>query len=167
VGFTYTSPNPKLPFVITLDPISSMALFVMDEGLTAERHQELGIPVTWTTDANNNRVGEYKNHKIEGGSKLFVRFNRTFLFGEKRGLSLQYETTINSFYGWITQNGRHDKTLPEIVPTAEWLNTFSLKPLKFLTLQFQTTTRYDKSQVDKVQMKYYMRVGLEYRLKNR
>jgi hypothetical protein len=169
VGFTYTSPNRRLPFIVTLNPISGKALFVLDDRLTDDRRKQLGITTPRLKDGRPNRS------KFEGGSSLNVDFNRTFEFRGRGGrtTSLQYKTTLQSFYGWITQQGRtapiDDNTppLPEIMPTVRWDNSFVFNPLRYLALEFRTTTIYDRSQVDKVQMQYYLRVGLSYRYKNR
>jgi hypothetical protein len=165
IGFTYTSPSPRLPFIVTINPASVNGLFVVDDRLSDDRRKQLGI--------NNPRLsdGRPNNYKIEGGSSINVGFDRTFALG-KRGLSLQYKTTLNSFYGWITQELRREPldntlALPEIMPTVRWDNSLIFNPLKFLSMEFRTTTIYDRSQVDKVQMQYYLRVGLTYRYKNR
>jgi hypothetical protein len=72
----------------------------------------------------------------------------------------------------MTQVTRHKPAEGEvapatIMPTAEWTNRFIFNPIKFLSMEFRTTTRYDRSQVDRVQMQYYLRVGLTYGFKNR
>lgn len=169
VGFTYTSPNPKLPFIVTIDPISGNGLFVIDDRIDDEHRKKLGI--TLPDDAV---VGGYKyvghRYKFEGGSNLNVAFNRTFAFGKRDGFTLQYNTTLSSFYGWITQVGRHSGTLgteSAIMPTMSWTNVVSVNPWRFLTLEFRTTALYDRSQTGKLQMQYYLRVGLTYRYKNR
>lgn len=163
-GFTYTSPNNKLPFVVTIEPISGNVLFVMDGRIDPDRRQKLGIPVTMEGDRPI-----YKNYKAEGGSNFNLAFDRTFKFGKKKGVSLRYRTVLKSFYGWITEVSRHDPngTHPEIMPVVNWSNTINFDPLKFLTLQFTHTTVYDKSQVDKVQMQYFLSVGLTYGYKNK
>jgi uncharacterized membrane protein YgcG len=182
IGVTYTSPSKKLPFIVTLNPASLNGLFVVDNGISDDRRKQLGI--------NNPRLanGRPNNYKIEGGSSINIGFDRTFAFGGGggnsdgggrsswwgggQGLTLQYKTTLNSFYGWITQELRRgpiDGTPapPDIMPTVRWDNSLVFNPLKFLSMEFRTTTIYDRSQVDKVQMQYYLRVGLTYRYKNR
>ncbi len=183
VGLTYTSPNKKLPFIITIEPISGNVLFVTDDRILPARRQKLGIPVTPVYGVNPDDptgpeiiVGyDYKNFKAEGGSNFKLSFNRTFKFGKKQGISLQYNTNLSSFYGWITQVAKHDSpaaTPPAnapraIVPTVDWTNAINFDPIKFLTLQFSTRTVYDRSQVDKVQMQYFLSVGLTYKYKNK
>ena len=166
-GLTYTSPNAKLPFIVTINPVSGNGLFVLDDRIGDERRGKLGI-------ANARDVnGRLIRRKIEGGSSVNVAFNRTFAFGDNSRVTLQYITTMSSFYGWMTQVARHETAIEgavapaAIIPTLGWANTFILSPLKFLTMEFRTTTLYDRSQVDKVQMQYYLRVGLTYRYKNR
>lgn len=172
LGFTYHSPNPKLPFVVTVNPVSGKALFVTDRRITPDRRQALGIPVTYAPDDVNKVHPIFKNYKLEGGSNLNVDFNRTFALGEK-GVTLQYVTTLTSFYGWMTQLSRQNgpvvstPVLPAIIPTVGWTNRVIINPLKILSLEFRTTTLYDRSQVNRVQMQYYLRVGLTYRYKNR
>ncbi len=170
VGFTYTSPSKKLPFVVTVNPLSGDGLFVLDDRITDARRQKLGIAVPRAADGSPIR------YKIEGGSSLTVDFNRTFMLGD-RGRTLQYITTLNSFYGWMTQVARHDSPPSEgatgvvapldILPTVGWTNRLIFNPLKFMTMEFRTTSIYDRSQVDRVQMQYYLRVGLTYGFKNR
>lgn len=169
VGFTYTSPSKKLPFVITLNPISGDMLFVLDDRIDPDRRQKLGIPVTWMPDDSGKKHPLYKNYKGEGGSTLNISFSRTFRFGEKKAVSLGYRTTLNSFYGWITNLATYDPhgNTPEIMPTLNWTNTINFDPLKFLTLQLITTMVYNKSQIDKIQMQYFLSVGLTYGYKNR
>ena len=172
IGFTYHSPHPKLPFVVTINPISSNALFVMDRRIAPDRRQALGIPVSYAPDDENHEHPIFKKTKVEGGSNLNVGFNRTFALGKGKKTTLQYNTTLNSFYGWITQVTRHEPpvgmTAPlAIMPTVRWDNSFVFSPLKFLAMEFRTSTIYDRSQVDRVQMQYYLRVGLTYRYKNR
>jgi hypothetical protein len=171
-GLTFTSPNTRLPFIVTLNPASGDALFVLDDRLSDERRQKLGITQARGADGRPIR------YKIEGGSSINVAFNRTFTFGggDGNGVSLQYITTLNSFYGWMTQLARHenwgptaaDGTAPlAIMPTVGWNNSLIFNPLKFLSMEFSTKTLYDRSQVDRVQMQYYLRVGLTYRYRNR
>lgn len=168
LGLTYTSPEARLPFIVTIDPVSMNALFVMDNNIDDERRQKLGIALPGDAVAGQFLYTQNR-HKIEGGSNLNVAFNRTFTFGKKMGFTLQYNTTLTSFYGWITQVAKPSGAGTErsIVPTVGWTNALSINPLKFLALEFRTTTLYDRSQVDKVQMQYYVRVGLTYRYKNR
>ncbi len=170
-GFTYTSKNAKLPFIVTVNPLSAEATVVMDDRISPDRRKALGIPVTYAPDDTGKEHPIFKNYKLEGGSNLNVSFNRTFALGDRKGVTLQYITTLNSFYGWMTQLARHDNVGSEvpvaIMPTGEWTNSFIFNPLKFLSLEFRTTSRYDRSEIDKVQMQYYLRVGLTYRYKNR
>lgn len=169
LGLTYTSPNKKLPFIVTMEPISGKVLFVMDGRILPDRRQKLGIPVTYAADDTSKEHPIYKNYKAEGGSTLTVSFDRTFKFGPKKGMSLRYRTVMKSFYGWITEVSKNDpgSIKPAIMPTLNWTNTINFDPLKFLTLQFTHTTVYDKSQVDKVQMQYFLSVGLTYGYKNK
>jgi hypothetical protein len=165
LGFTYTSPDKKVPLVVTVSPVSGNGLFVLDDGIGDERRVKLGIPNIRRAD------GLLPNYKSEGGSSLNIGFNRTFGLGE-RGRTLQYISTLNSFYGWMTQVARHKPATdeiapPAILPTAEWTNRFIFNPMKFLSMELRATSRYDRSQVDKVQMQYYLRVGLTYGFKNR
>ncbi len=161
LGLTYYSPNKKLPFEVTLNPLSGDALFVLDKRLPDDRKMKLGLPDIRRDD------GSLVTHKMQGGSSLTVNFKRTFNLS--KSVTLQYISDLSSFYGWITQVSRKGEQaeLPEIMPTALWTNRFIINPLKFLSLEFRATTRYDKSQVDRVQMQYYLRVGLTYGYKNR
>ncbi len=85
---------------------------------------------------------------------------------------MQYNTTLGSFYGWMTELAKHevdnaDGTKTAILPTANWANSLIFNPVRFLTLEFRTQMLYDRSQIDRVQMQYYLRVGITYRYKNR
>ncbi len=174
VGFTYRSPNKKLPFVVEILPISGRIFFVIDDRIDPERRKNLGIPVNWvadpTPDNPENQRPVFKHYKAEGGSNLKVTLGRTFrIGGAKKGFDLNYNTELTSFYGWITQVGRHDDAAsqPKILPVTTWRNTFSLKPFKFITVDFTSGMRYDKSQVGKIQMEYLLTIGLAYGYKNR
>ncbi len=171
VGFTFTSPKPKLPFIVTVNPISVDALFVLDNNIDDERRHKLGIALPGEALAGQFLYTDYRQ-KIEGGSSVNVDFNRTFVLGGQKNLTLQYTSTLNSFYGWMAQVSRKEPVegapeLPAIMPTFAWTNRFIFTPLRFLMLEFRTSTLYDKSQVDKVQMQYYLRVGLTFGYKNR
>jgi hypothetical protein len=170
LGITYTSPDNKWPFVVTLSPISGNVLFVMDGRLDNERRQKLGIPVTYAPEDTDHLHPIYKNYKAEGGSNLNVSFDRTFKLGKNKGLALRYRTTLGSFYGWITQvSKRKLEGEPDdvIKPTLNWANTINFDPLRFLTLQFTHTMVYDRSQVDKMQMQYFISIGVTYGYKNK
>jgi hypothetical protein len=161
LGLTYTSPDKKLPFIVTVNPVSGDALFVLDDRLSETRKKQLGLP-----------EGSLIRHKIEGGSSVNIDFNRTFNLGNK-GVTMQYITTLHSFYGWMTQLSRDPDVRAGVVPpmaimpTVNWTNRLIVNPLKFLSLEFRTVSVYDRSQIDHVQMQYYLRVGLTYRYKNR
>lgn len=172
LGLTYTSPNAKLPFLVTIEPVSGNVLFVCDDRILSGRRQKLGIPVTPVYGSDGTTIVDYdfKNFKAEGGSNFKLSFNRTFKFGKKKGFSMQYNTTLSSFYGWITQVARHvpdGSKAKAIMPTVDWMNAININPIKFLTLQFSTRTVYDRSQVDKVQMQYFLSIGLTYSYKNK
>lgn len=166
VGFTWKSPKTKWPFVVTVNPIAGDGLFVLDDRINDQRRQKLGIVLPAPGKAGEFLYTDYRS-KIEGGSSLTVDFNRTFVMGNG-SRSLQYITTLSSFYGWMTELSRKHETSPAvIVPTVGWTNRLIFTPLRFLAMEFRTTTLYDRSQVDRVQMQYYLRVGLTYRFKNR
>jgi hypothetical protein len=174
VGFTFTSPDPKLPFIVTLDPVSGNGLFVLDDRIDDDRRKKLGISLPDDAVVGGHNYVSHR-YKFEGGSNINVAFNRTFAFGRGGNFTLQYNTTLSSFYGWITQVGRHSApggsgsggAVEAIMPTMSWTNVVSINPWRFVTLEFRTTALYDRSQVDKLQMQYYLRVGLTYRYKNR
>lgn len=166
VGLTYTSPDKKFPFIVTINPISGNALFVLDDRIDDERRKGLGI----SNPRKEN--GSIVRHKIEGGSNLNVGFNRTFgISRQHEWMTLQYNTTMSSFYGWMTQLSRENvhgqAATAAILPTMTWSNSLIFNPLRFLALEFRTTALYDRAQIDKLQMQYYLRVGITYRYKNR
>jgi hypothetical protein len=164
LGIVYRSPNNKLPFQITLNPISQSALFVIDDRLDPNRRGQLGIPISWV-----DGQPVFKNYKVEGGSSVRIWFDRTFTLSKKKNLTMRYRSDLNSFYGWITDvsKRRLEDVSLHLKPTLNWSNTININPFKFLTIEFIHTTIYDKSQVDKVQMKYFLNVGLTFRYKNK
>jgi hypothetical protein len=166
MGLTYTSPDNRLPFIVTMNAVSGDGLFVVDDRIPDARRVKLGIPVARDSE------GRLINYKLLGGSSLNINFNRKFSFGKEKWLSIQYNTNIYSFYGWITNVSRREPVgdtpaPPEIKPTLDWNNSLNINPWKYLTLQFTTRTVYDKSQVDKVQMQYFLSIGLSYNYKNK
>jgi hypothetical protein len=170
LGITYTSPDKKWPFVVTLSPFSGNVLFVMDNRLSDERKKNLGLIPTYAPDDTNKEHPLFtKNFKAEGGSNLNVSFDQTYKIGKNKGLSIRYRSTFGSFYGWITQISKRniDSSSSVIMPTVNWSNTINFDPLKFLTFQFTHTMVYDKSQVNKVQMQYFLSIGLTYGYKNK
>jgi hypothetical protein len=171
LGFTYTSPDRRFPFKLTISPISGNAFFVLDNRIDDDRRHKLGIALPGPAQPGQFLYTN-RREKFEGGSSLNISFNRTFAFGGK-GLTLQYISDLNSFYGWMTQVSRKQalakdaEPLQAIKPTLGWTNRFIFNPLRYLSMEFRTTTVYDRSQVDKIQMQYYLQVGLTYRYKNR
>lgn len=173
VGFTYRSPSKKLPFVVEILPISGRIFFVTDDRIDPDRRAKLGIPVSWVPDPTpenpDNKRPEFKNYKAEGGVNLKVALARVFKIGGDKSFDLDYKTELTSFYGWMTRVGRYDPTnsMSEILPVTKWRNTFSMKPFKFISVDFEAGMIYDKSQVDKIQMEYLLTIGLAYGYKNR
>lgn len=81
---------------------------------------------------------------------------------------VRYRTTVFAFYGWMTNlSEKRAQNYVELLPTVRWDNTLDVQATKFLTMQLTCQLFYDKVQIDKLQMKNYVSVGLSYKFKNK
>ncbi len=175
LGFTYTSPNAKVPFVVNLSPIAMNATYARSPQIRKVNGFSYGIE-----DPD-------MRHKYEGGSSIQIDFDRTF---GKTGF-LRYRTMVYAFYGWITDidqankvRGYHDylaahdswsasggdiKTKPRlpIHPVVRWTNTIDIKATKYLSTTFNFELYYNRAQNLDVQTKMMLSVGLSYTFKNK
>ena len=165
LGLKYTSPNNKLPFIVSISPISGSGTFVVDN-LSNNRMKKLGMPSY--TNAEGQLV--YKHQKLEGGSSFQLDFSRYF----DRKKIVRYTTKFYSFFGWITDLTTYDGTpaadgtVPRhIIPTYRWENTLEIKALKFMTTVVKWQLFYNRAQVDKLQLNYELSLTFAYNYKNK
>ena len=172
LGFTYTSPKPKIPVTVNLSPLALNATFAENDLIRRENGYLYGIE-----DPDNTS-------KYEGGSSIQIDFDRTFGKTE----FLRYRTMIYAFYGWITGIGVPNKisnytefrealaawdgdikTKPRlpIHPIVRWTNTIDIKATKYLTTQVSFELYYNRAQHVQTQTKTLLSVGLVYTFKNK
>ncbi len=186
-AMTYKSPNNKLPFTISIAPLSLSATFVTNDLVKENFRYNFG---EHTTENDKEYVEPYgvsytSNSKCEGGSSIQIDFDRTF---EKLS-NIRYTTKIYSFYGWMTQvsyknivndydeyktalddwNGSKNKQKPMlgIQPTVRWESTLSIPTTKFLSTTIKFNMYYNRAQNLKIQTQTYLSVGLSYTYKNK
>lgn len=185
LGITYKSPKPKFPITVNISPLALNATFAESDWIRMRQ-----------VDKDNNEIKPAypygiedpdKTSKYEGGSSVEIGFDRTF---GKTGY-LRYRTTIQSFYGWITDIGQKNKIsdyskylaafekwsagdkdiknkprLP-IHPIVRWTNTIDIKATKFLTTTLSFELYYNRAQNVDVQTRTLLSVGLTYTFKNK
>jgi len=171
VGMKYTSPDKRLPFVVSISPVAGDVTIAENENL----RKSYGMKVKRTVTApDGTQTPVYYSSKFSGGSSVQVDFDRTFYAnsrkdgGKNKKEIFRYRTTIFAFYGWMTNlSEKRDPDYKELMPTVRWDNTIDVKATKFLSMQFTYQMFYDKVQIDKLQMKYYLSIGLSYKFKNK
>lgn len=174
-GITYACPDKRIPLQVTVSPFSLNATFVESDLVRRDNGYTYGIE-----DPDNTS-------KYEGGSSLRIEFDRTF---GKTGF-LRYRTTLDAFYGWISDIGQRNKIrdyqdyvaayeewvaagsnikekprLP-IHPTVRWENTLSIKASRFLSTTLSFQLYYNRAQNTSLQTKTFLSVGLVYTFKNK
>lgn len=181
LGLTYSSPHPKFPISVNISPIALSSVFV--ESKTVRDN-------TWDGKTGWQAYGlasEIETSKYEGGSSIQINFDRTF---GKSGY-LRYNTSIYTFYGWITdisqknrisgytdyQNaydkwveaGSDPKTKPflQIHPTVRWENTLNIRATKFISTTLSFKLYYNRAQNVAIQTQTLLQVGLSYTFKNK
>ena len=158
-SLNYNSPNAKWPFKVALSPVAMSGTFVSDDDLAQQGRYGMKVE----TDASGN-ILSWRNSRFEGGSSVQVDYDRTF--GEKK--LLRYRSTLFSFYGWFTNlAGDREAGEKALVPTMRWENTIDIKATKYLTTSIYWQLFYDRSQVDKMQIKSLITVGVGYTFKNK
>ena len=160
VGMKYTSPDKRFPFIVSLSPVAGDITIAKSD----ELRKKYGMKVKKTIHEGDTEKQIYYSSKFAGGSSVQVDFDRYF---DKKKI-VRYRTTVFAFYGWMTNlNEKRDPDYVELMPTVRWDNTVDVQATKFLTMQFTYQMFYDKVQIDKLQMKYYVSVGLSYKFKNK
>ena len=184
-GITYKSPKPKFPITVNISPLALNATFAESDWIRMRQ-----------VDKDNNEIKPAypygiedpdKTSKYEGGSSVEIGFDRTF---GKTGY-LRYRTTVQSFYGWISDIGQKnkigdytkyltaydkwvadgsnikDKTRLPIHPTVRWENTIDIKATKYLSTTLSFQLYYNRAQNVDVQTRTLLSVGLTYTFKNK
>lgn len=184
-GITYKSPKPKFPITINISPLALNATFAESDWIRMRQ-----------VDKDNNEIKPAypygiedpdKTSKYEGGSSIEIGFDRTF---GKTGY-LRYRTTIQSFYGWISDIGQKnkigdytkylaaydkwvadgsnikDKPRLPIHPMVRWENTIDIKATKYLSTTLSFQLYYNRAQNVDVQTRTLLSVGLTYTFKNK
>ena len=185
LGITYKSPKPKFPITVNISPLALNATFAESDWIRMRQ-----------VDKDNNEIKPAypygiedpdKTSKYEGGSSVEIGFDRTF---GKTGY-LRYRTTIQSFYGWISDIGQKnkigdytkyltaydkwvadgsnikDKPRLPIHPTVRWENTIDIKATKYLSTTLSFQLYYNRAQNVDVQTRTLLSVGLTYTFKNK
>ena len=147
-----------------------------------------GNPVGEGRSANNdNKSEDWNKRAYLINSQLMLDFDRTF---GKTGY-LRYRTTVQSFYGWISDIGQKNKisdyseyriayddwvekgsdikTKPRlpIHPIVRWENTIDIKATKYLSTSLSFQLYYNRAQNVDVQTRTLLSVGLTYTFKNK
>lgn len=185
LGITYKSPKPKFPITVNMSPLALSGTFAESDWIRMRQVDGDGKEIKPAYPYGIEDPD--KTSKYEGGSSIEIGFNRTF---GKTGY-LRYNTTIFSFYGWITDIGQKnkisdytkyleaydkwaagdknikDKPRLPIHPTVRWENTIELKATKFLSTKVSFQLYYDRSQNVDVQTQTLLQVGLSYTFKNK
>lgn len=185
LGITYKSPKPKFPITVNISPLALNATFAESDWIRMRQ-----------VDKDNNEIKPAypygiedpdKTSKYEGGSSVEIGFDRTF---GKTGY-LRYRTTVQSFYGWISDIGQKnkigdytkyltaydkwvadgsnikDKPRLPIHPTVRWENTIDIKATKYLSTTLSFQLYYNRAQNVDVQTRTLLSVGLTYTFKNK
>ena len=184
VGFTYTCPKPKLPFVISLNPWSTSGTWAVGDKVR-DYYLAKGATTWFGVDID-------KNSLFTGGSSINVKFVRKW--GKNDWLS--YDTNLYCYYGWLTNVARgskiraYDNYLNELKawesagsieankpaavqkvvslhPTIEWRNTISFRASKYVSTDIFFQLNYDKAQNTTVQLYSMLTLGLTYTFKNK
>ncbi len=186
-GMTYTSPDKKLPFTVSIAPLALSAIYVCN----SEVRDNFTYQFLVHDDGNWVYTEPYgvsptESSKYEGGSSIQINFDRTF----ERLSNIRYTTSIFSFYGWMTQSSygniveKYDdyivaladwndagqkglKPILGIRPTVRWENTISIPATDLLSTTIKFQMYYNKAQDIKIQTQTYLSVGLSYTFKNK
>ncbi len=186
-GMTYTSPDKKLPFVVSIAPVALSAVYVSDSAIQENflynfTDHEGG---TWKY-VEPYGVSPVSKSKYEGGSSIQINFDRTF----EQLSNIRYTTSIFSFYGWMTQSTYGNivedydeyvaalgewnesgqsglKPMLGIRPTVRWENTIAIPATKYLSTTIKFQMYYNKAQDIRIQTQTYLSVGLSYTFKNK
>lgn len=185
VGLTYNCPKPKLPFVISLNPLSTSGTWVTNDKVR-HYYEDVKKVTTWFG------VDIDKKSLFTGGSSVNVKFVRKW----GKGDWLTYDTNLYCYYGWLTNVARNSKiraydnylddlkawesagsiaankpaevpTFVRLHPTIEWRNTITFKASKYISTDIFFQLNYDKAQNTSVQLYSMLTLGLTYTFKNK
>ena len=177
LGFKYVCPDKKFPIKVNISPISMSAVYVLSSHI---RDEFYGRKFGATTDINSLKDTKSwydpycygltlanGTQRYEGGSSIQVEFDRTF--GQKE--IFRYRTTLYSFYGWINELVQQSSSIhnfyEHIAPTVRWEHTIDIKATKYFSTQFYFQMYYNKAQINSLQTKILLGVGLAYTFKNK
>ena len=184
VGFTYTCPKSNIPFVISLNPLSTSGTWAVGDKVR-DHYLAKGATTWFGVDID-------KNSLFTGGSSVNVKFVRKW----GKGDWLTYDTNLYCYYGWITNVGRSSKikaydnylkdmeawkaagsveankpaevpAMLRLHPTIEWRNTISFRASKYVSTDIFFQLNYDKAQNTTVQLYSMLTLGLTYTFKNK
>ena len=184
IGMTYTSPNGKFPIKLSLNPLSTNGTLVFSNKVK-NYYEAQNATSYFGVDID-------KHILFTGGSSIKITFDR--YWGKNNWL--RYNTSVESYYGWMTNLGRADKikayknylieheewvnagspegleppAVPNIValhPTVRWCNTITIAATKFLATTIYYELQYDKAQNTAIQMYSTLSFGLSYTFKNK
>lgn len=184
VGFTYTCPKSNIPFVISLNPLSTSGTWAVGDKVR-DHYLAKGATSWFGVDID-------KNSLFTGGSSVNVKFVRKW----GKGDWLTYDTNLYCYYGWITNVGRSSKikaydnylkdmeawkaagsveankpaevpAMLRLHPTIEWRNTISFRASKYVSTDIFFQLNYDKAQNTTVQLYSMLTLGLTYTFKNK
>lgn len=188
VGFTYKCQKEKFPIKINLSPLSVSATYVTND--IVKRHffndkkfldvngQQLTYdeycadpslidPTMVSKPYCYGLTLDDGSSRYEGGSSIQIDFDRTFGKNEV----FRYRTTLNSFYGWITelaqQCGKNSELYDHLAPTIRWEHTIDIKATKHFSTQFYFQMYYNEAQISSIQTQLIFGVGLTYTFKNK
>ena len=184
-GLTFNnSSKPKFPIVISMNPLSTDGKLVFNDKLK-ELYLSRGATNYFGVDIN-------KHAYFSGGSSVNFSFNRAW--GKSRWIT--YNTTMNTYCGWITNVMNHSKILaykqyerdveawkqagsieadkpagvPRFVnlhPTVDWRNTVYMRIAKYFSTTLFCQMLYDKAQNEDVKIQSQLTIGFSYTFKNK
>ncbi|MBQ0081022.1 MAG: DUF3078 domain-containing protein [Alistipes sp.] len=188
VGFTYKCQNPKFPIKINLSPLSVSSTYVTNEIVKENFFNSKnfvdseGEVITYKEYCSDKSIIDPTlvskpycygltlddgSSRYEGGSSIQIDFDRSF---GKNGI-FRYRTTLNSFYGWITelaqQCGKNGDLYDHLAPTIRWEHTIDIKATKHFSTQFYFQMYYNEAQISAIQTQLIFGVGLSYTFKNK
>ena len=186
VGMIYKSPLKKLPFTINISPIAMSATYVTSQSVRNNSQYKYLDPDNPNNYKHLDPYGVYYKNtsKYEGGSSIEIDFDKSF----GKNDVITYNSTLYSFYGWMTQlsydniyssYSEYEAALKDykpatdgvppmlsIRPVVRWENEIRIKATKLLSTTLSCQLYYNKAQNLKIQTKTYLVVGLSYTFKN-
>ncbi|MFI3264764.1 MAG: DUF3078 domain-containing protein [Rikenellaceae bacterium] len=182
----YKSSSTKLPITVSVSPFTLSAVYVSNDYVK----ENFLYGFSDHTEDNWSYTEPYgvsylNNSKYEGGSSIKIEFDRTF----EKLAKIRYQTSVYSFYGWMTQASAKnvvnnydeyieelatwsetysgDKPMLGIQPTVRWENTVTIPATDILSTKITFQLYYNRAQDIKVQTQTYLSIGLSYTYKNK